>query len=55
MSKILGTILYPLLAVQEVVLHSMGFPHLEANQFDPMLIKHTCDSCCEWFKALVRA
>lgn len=51
----LGTVFYSLIWVQEIVLHSMGLPHLEAAQADPMLIKHTCDACCDWFKALVRA
>jgi hypothetical protein len=49
--KILGPIIYALIWMQEVLLHSMGLPHLEASAVDPFVIKHTCDACCEWVVA----
>jgi hypothetical protein len=52
---ILKPILWSLIWIQELVLHSLGLPHLEAAQTDPMIIKHTCDACCDWIKAKVLA
>lgn len=52
-AKILGPIIFAFIWVQEVLLHGMGLPHLEASTVDPFVIKHTCDACCDWVVAKV--
>jgi hypothetical protein len=46
--RVLAPVIFSIIWAQEIILHSLGLPHLEASTVDPFVIKHTCDSCCEW-------
>lgn len=42
--RVLGRVAIVLVYIQEIVLHSLGLPHFEARNFDPLTIHQACEA-----------